>query len=118
MIKKAHIFLIASLLTLAPSFALAEVTDFKSLMQVFIDILGSFMVFLYILALTAFFWGIALFILNTDDEKKREEGKKWMFWSLIALFVMLTVWGIVGILVNTFGVGTTIIPQLPGGKAA
>lgn len=111
--KKIQYISSVLLFATAPFFASAQVTDFKSLMQVFIDILGNFMVFLYILAITAFFWGIALFILNTDDEKKREEGKKWMFWSLIALFVMLTVWGIVGILVNTFGVGTTIIPQLP-----
>ncbi|KKT14382.1 MAG: hypothetical protein UW83_C0028G0006 [Parcubacteria group bacterium GW2011_GWD1_44_9] len=47
-------------------------------------------------ALLAFFWGLAKFIFRVGgDEKAVEEGKRIMKWGLIALFVMVSVWGIV-----------------------
>ena len=88
--------------------------NFQDVMQLFINLIAGGMKLLYIVAFAAFFWGIVLFIINTDDDKKRSEGKEWMKWSVIALFVMITVWGIVAILVNTFGISPLIIPQLPG----
>jgi hypothetical protein len=101
------------LLTIIPGIALAAVTDFRSLLQLFADLLGSVIGVLYMVAFATFFWGIGLFILNTTDDKKRQEGKAWMFWSVIALFVMITIWGLVGVLVNTVGISPLIIPQLP-----
>lgn len=51
------------------------------------------------LALLAFFWGLAKFIFNVSgDEKSIEEGKRIMIWGIITLFVMVSVWGIVGFL--------------------
>jgi len=47
------------------------------------------------LALLAFFWGLAKFIFSAGDEEKRSEGKKIMIWGIIALFVMVSIWGIV-----------------------
>jgi len=47
------------------------------------------------LALVFFLWGVAKFILNSDDPKKVAEGKQVMIWGIIALFVMVSVWGIV-----------------------
>jgi hypothetical protein len=96
----------------APLGVSAQVTDFKSLMQLFANMLGSVIGVLYMVAFVAFFWGIGVFVLNTNDDKKRGEGKAWMFWSVIALFVMITIWGLVGLLVNTVGVNPLIIPQL------
>lgn len=55
------------------------------------------------LAIVVFFYGLALFILNSTDEKKVEEGKSWMFWGIIALFVLITIWGIIGLLQRTVG---------------
>lgn len=47
-------------------------------------------------ALLAFFWGLAKFIFRVGgDEKAVDEGKRIMKWGLIALFVMVSVWGIV-----------------------
>jgi hypothetical protein len=50
------------------------------------------------LALLAFFWGVAQFIWGGED--KREEGKKHMIWGVVGLFVMVSVWGLVGFLGN------------------
>lgn len=109
--KKTRYIILAMLAGL-PSFAFAAVTDFRSLMQLFADLLGSVIGVLYMFAFAAFFWGIVLFVFNTNDDKKRQEGKSWMLWSVVALFVMITIWGLVGLLVNTVGISPTIIPQL------
>ena len=49
-------------------------------------------------ALLYFLWGLALFIWSSGDVKKVKEGKLIMTWGIIALFVMVSIWGIVGIL--------------------
>lgn len=54
-------------------------------------------------AFVAFAWGIAKVIFNTDDEKKRQEAKYVLIWSSIAMFVLVTIWGIVGYLEETIG---------------
>ena len=96
-----------------PRIASAQaVTDFKSLMQLFLNLLSVFMTLLYAAAFVSFFWGIVLYIFNTDDSKKREEGTKWMVWSVVALFVMITLWGIIGLFTRTFGISSLLIPQL------
>ena len=67
--------------------------------------------FLFSLAVVAFIWGIIQYFLNPDNEEKRKKGKSYMIWGLIALFVMVSVWGLVGVLSKTFGI-QTLIPQL------
>ena len=49
------------------------------------------------LALLFFFWGLAQFILKSGDAASHEEGKNKMVWGVIALFVMVSIWGIVGL---------------------
>ncbi len=46
-------------------------------------------------AVVAFLWGIAQTILHGDDSKARKEGRQFMMWSIVALFVMTSVWGLV-----------------------
>ncbi len=67
--------------------------------------------FLFTLATAGFIWGIIQFFLNPDNEEKRKKGKTYMIWGLITLFVMVSMWGLVGVLSNTFGI-KTLIPQL------
>ncbi len=48
------------------------------------------------IALVGFFWGLVKFIFKLGgDEKAVDDGKRIMKWGLIALFVMVSVWGIV-----------------------
>lgn len=63
---------------------------------------------------TAFFvWGaIKFLIIGANDEKNREQGKQFMIWGIIALTVMLGVWGLVAILGDTFGLNTSVLPQV------
>ncbi len=56
------------------------------------------------LALLFFFYGLARYIFNANDTEKKEEGKNIMIWGVLALFVMMSVWGIVSTLQNFLGV--------------
>ena len=52
-------------------------------------------------AVVIFLWGVFQFIRAGGDEKT-QAGKEFMFWGIVGLFVMVSVWGIVAILQNTF----------------
>ncbi|MFA6257543.1 MAG: hypothetical protein WC671_00850 [Candidatus Paceibacterota bacterium] len=69
---------------------------------------------IFALATVMFVWGVVqFFIINADEEAKREQGKQFMIWGIIALAVMLSVWGLVGILGSTFGIsGMNVLPKV------
>ena len=56
-------------------------------------------------AVAVFFWGIVKFIWNAGDEKTIDEGKKMMIWGLVGLFVIVGIWGIVGFIQESLGIG-------------
>lgn len=66
---------------------------------------------LFTLAFLFFLWGMINYIRNANDVKKREETKKFIYWGVIGLTVMVGIWGIVRIVTSTFGLGNTV-PQL------
>lgn len=72
---------------------------------------NSIVPFLFAIALVIFVYGVVKFIKESDS-KQKEEGKNFMIWGIIALFVMVSVWGLVNVLNVTFGV-RNVIPQLP-----
>jgi len=74
---------------------------------------NSIIPLIFALATVMFIWGVVqFFILNADEEKKRAQGKQFMVWGIVALAVMLSVWGLVGILGSTFGVNSSVLPQV------
>lgn len=66
---------------------------------------------IFSLAFVVFLWGVFKFIASSDV-KGKQEGQKVIWWGIIGLFVMVSVWGIIRILGTTLGVDTTYIPQL------
>lgn len=57
------------------------------------------------IALLAFFWFIIEFIWKgKDSPEHHEKAKKGMFWSIVALFCMVSVWGIVGAMGSVLGI--------------
>jgi hypothetical protein len=69
------------------------------------------------LALLGFFWGLMKFIFNAGDEGAKDEGKRIMIYGVIALFVMVAVWGLVGFIASSLNIetgGEADIPTVPG----
>ena len=65
------------------------------------------------LALLYFFFGLAKYILNAGDEEKKSEGRNIMIWGIIALFVMVSVWGLVRVVSNTFDINRGEVIDVP-----
>jgi uncharacterized membrane-anchored protein len=74
---------------------------------------------LFALALAGFVYGIIKYFLNPDNEEKRKDGKSFMFWGIVTIFVMVSIWGLVGIFSKTFlpdGSNKPFLPSLPEKK--
>jgi hypothetical protein len=96
---------------LLPFIAVAQVTIETTLNRV-LGILNG-LIFLFItVAIVVFFWGLIQYLGNIGGEDAAKKGIQLMLWGIIALFVMVSVWGIIRLLQNTFGVGgnQTAIP--------
>jgi hypothetical protein len=74
-------------------------------------LIKSVVPFLITLAVVGFIWGMIQYFLNPENEEKRKAGKSFMLWGIISLFAIVSMWGLVGVLSNTFGV-KTLLPQL------
>ncbi len=68
----------------------------------------------FVIALTVliFLWGILKFVISNDAEG-RKEARGYMIWGVISLFVMVSVWGLVNILVRSVNLDNTA-PPAPG----
>lgn len=73
---------------------------------------NSIIPLIFTLAVAFFIYGVVQFMLNDSNEEKREKGKQYMVWGIIALTVMVSVWGLVKIVGDTVGVDTGFIPKV------
>ena len=87
----------------------------QGLFTFFTCLIGSYLIpLLFAVAVAMFIWGaIKFFIIETDEEAKRTQGKQFMIWGIIALTVMISVWGLVNILVSTFGIPNVLPTVAP-----
>jgi uncharacterized membrane protein YidH (DUF202 family) len=64
-------------------------------------------------AVLVFIWGVLKYVLAADDFGKKQ-GRTWMLWGIIALFVMVALWGLVWLLRESFGLGQSdTVPNPP-----
>jgi len=61
------------------------------------------------LAILFFFYGLAMYILKAGDPKAADEGKSIMIWGIIAIFVMTSIYGIVGFIQRSAGMDRAAI---------
>lgn len=113
--KKTSIFLSIGLLLPAVVFAVDTPRNFTQLVLIFVDLILAALPLVAGLALLAFFWGMAKFILKAGSEEGREEGKQIMKWGIVALFVSVSIFGILTFFYHEFGFGNSSfkIPGLP-----
>ena len=63
------------------------------------------------LAVVAFFWGLVRYIFA--GAKGSAAGKNIMVWGLIALFVMVSIWGIITMAQGALGIQGSAVPTFP-----
>lgn len=75
---------------------------------------GIIVPLIFAIAFLVFVWGVyTYFIAGAGDPEKRKEGKNFVLYGLVGFFVMVSIWGLVNILVRTFGFGGDTRPPLP-----
>jgi uncharacterized membrane protein YidH (DUF202 family) len=59
--------------------------------------------------------GIVGYVRDGSNEEKRAEGRMFVLWGVISVFLMLSIWGLVNILVNSFNLNNSLpkMPSLP-----
>lgn len=102
--KKNTQYIVGIILGTVPASAFAALEGVKGLLNAFRGILDSLIPVIFGLALIFFFWGTAQFILNAGNEKLREDGKKRMLWGFIAIFVFVSIYGILKFVGDTIGI--------------
>ena len=106
--KKA---LFSAALFAMPLVAFAAVHYFTGYISWAGDLLNRIIPVLIAAAMVVFFWGLVRYIYKRDSK----EGRQTMIAGLVALFVMVSVWGIIHLAQNTFIGDNSAIngPQVP-----
>jgi|GEM_PF-1529990 len=65
--------------------------------------------FCFIVALTVFLFGVMEYIRSANNPESRKKGQNHMLFGLLGLLIMFTVYGLINLALNTFGIkGATL----------
>ncbi len=94
--------LIPVALFLFPVLAFAQ--GLESVLVTINDLLNLIVPIIMVIAIIVFFWGLVKYLMAAGDAESKSQGLHLMVGGIIALFVMATVWGLVQVLQDTFGI--------------
>ncbi|HUD04127.1 MAG TPA: hypothetical protein VMR73_01405 [Candidatus Paceibacterota bacterium] len=99
---------------LLPAIASAQysITNSTSLFSAVLNIINSIIPIIIALAVIFIIWYIVM-SFTTNDETKRGTAHIHLLYSVIGLFVIVSIWGLVNILVGTTGLNNTPTNQIP-----
>jgi hypothetical protein len=86
--------------------------NIDALLRLVENVIGRLIPIFVALALIYFIWGLIKFVIAADAEA-REDGKKMMWWGIVALFVIVSIWGIVAFIGNILGIDPTTTVNTP-----
>ncbi len=102
--KKIFLGLVAFLPVITFAFSL-EGSTFGGIIDEIVSILNILTPIMTAIAVIFFFWGLSKFILNSGNQADLDKGKKYMFWGVLALFILITYRTIIGFVANDLGIG-------------
>ncbi len=99
--------IIASLVVIAPALASAQaITDVNSLTYKLTNIGNTIIEILIAFAVLYIIFNVVKYIMAAEDPEKRKALGGAVLWGIVGLFVILSIWGLVNILSNTFRTNT------------
>lgn len=102
-----------------PWIAFAQVSDVNTLLDLVRNIVNALLPIIIAFAVLFFFYGLVKYVLSANDEGARSEARSIMIWGIIIIFVMVSVFGLVNILIRTFDLdNTSIDAEIPNVPAA
>ena len=94
-------------IALLPAVTLAAPKNFRELMYLLIGIVDAATLMLFAVALVIFFWNVLYNLWGYDGGSAEQKAKinTTLFWGVIIIFVMVSIWGIIRILQETLSSG-------------
>ena len=89
------------ILEIIPTAEASVVTLMKGVNKV---IINPLIILLFTLAVVYFVYGLVRYLLSPDNEEIRKSSKSHMLWGIIGMFIMVSVFGIMSLIINTLGV--------------
>ena len=89
---------------LLPTVASAQ--NLQNIVAMLFGLFNNLVVLFILVAVVVFFWGLIKYLWSMGTEDAHQ-GLKIMFWGLIAIFVMVSIWGLIKLLQGTIGVSDT-----------
>lgn len=107
------IFALLSILFVPMSAFAQTSTGAIGILRVIQDIANIVIPILITIAVIWFIYGVIKYVI-AKDEGVKEQGRNAMISSIIGLFVIVSVWGLVAVIGNTFGIGrdNAVAPDL------
>ncbi|MCF7834250.1 MAG: pilin [Candidatus Pacebacteria bacterium] len=68
------------------------------------QIINPAIVLMFALATVIFLFGVFKFISKADQEEGRTDGKNSMLWGVLGMTIMIGVWFLLGVIIETFGI--------------
>jgi cytochrome c biogenesis protein CcdA len=100
-----------------PVLALAQTAPVTRTVDGFLNyvlyLAGRALPLLILAALVLLLYGIVKNFFFESGDEKRKEGKQFIIWGISALFVMVSVWGLVNVLRGTFQLDNDNVPVAP-----
>lgn len=108
--------IIATIVAFTPVMAFAQ-TTIKNVNDVATRLrdLGNLFTYLLIAAAVIFIiWNVVVYLIKGSEEDARKKAASSILWGVVGLFIILSIWGLVNILMNTFHTetGNNQIPQV------
>ncbi len=115
---KKYLGITTGVLALFPFVAGAQSGGFQNLdaaLNSIANLIGRLIPLVIGAAVLVFLWGILRFVVASGEED-RSKARNFMVFGVVALFVMVSVWGLVNFLRNTVGLngGVNQPPPAPG----
>ena len=113
-IKNTHLytfFLLVAVAVVTPT--LVGAVTLGHTLGVVSDLINGLIPIVLAITVLIFFWGLAMYLLDAGNSERKSEGIRIMVMGVLALFVMVSIWGIIGVLQQTFKVDQAK-PIVPG----
>jgi hypothetical protein len=75
---------------------------FADIVQGIVSLINTTVLVLATLAIVVFFMGLVRYISQSGDAKGHAEGRERIIWSLVAIFVLVSIWGILEVMNTAF----------------
>ncbi len=108
---------VAAVMLAAPVAAFAQqLSNLKDLATSSLSVLNTVITIVFVLAILVFGWGVVKYITSANDATKEKEARQFLWWGVIGIFVLASVFGLVKFLGSSLNVdqngGNINIPKV------